>query len=809
MSRRASMVTNQHAIQEAAALIGRGRWSEAEQLCRAVLQSDARDFQALTLAGVIAAQTRRTQEAAVFFHRALAARPDDAGAAANYSKALTELKRFGEALSVCERLLRQNPDHAEGHNLRGLLLQKLERPEAALASYDKALELKPGLAQAHYNRGVILRGMRREAESLASYDRALAIKPAYAAALNNRGALLQEMGRPLEALASYDRALAIQPDDAEIHVNRGNALGALARYEDALESYERALALRPQDPEALAARGRVLRELKRFEESLMSYERALALKPDYPEALGNMGVVLQDLMRADEAIQCFRRALELEPNDANIHVNLGNACVRLGRWEEVPEYYRRAYEINPDIVWLHGEWLRSKMRLCDWRDFDVHVRLLLQEIAQGRKTVLPFPVLAFTDSPALQLQAATIWANHVASRQALLPPVRPPEPARKIRLAYYSADFNHHATAILAAGLFEQHDRSRFELTAFSFGPPIEDEMRRRLTAAFDRFVDVRSRSDKEIALLSRELNIDIAVDLKGYTAEARMGIFAHRAAPVQASYLGYPGTMAASYIDYLIADETLIPPESFADYTEKIVHLPNSYQVNDRKRLIADRDFTREELGLPPRGFVYCCFNNPFKITPAVFDGWMRILARVEGSVLWLLVDSDRAAENVRREAEARGVSGARLVFAPHMPLPEHLARHRRADLFLDTAPYNAHTTASDALWAGLPVLTRLGESFAARVAASLLKAVGLPELIAATPQAYESLAVELAGDPVRLAELAQRLRRTRLAVPLFDTELFARHLEEAYLQMYHRSLRGLRPDHIHVASDVSPPSS
>jgi len=795
------VVTIQQALEEAGALLGRGRWAEAEQLCRTVLKSGTENFQALSLLGVIAAQTRRTREAAELFRRALGAKPDDIGAAANYSKALTELNRFDEALIVCERLLKLDPRYAEGHNLRGMLLQKLERPEAALASFDQALELKPGLAQTHYNRGVVLRGMHREAEALASYERALAIKPAYAAAHNNRGALLQEIGRPMEALASFDRALAIQPDDAEMRSNRGSALEALGRFEDALGSYERSLALRPQDPEAHGARGRVLRELKRFDESLMSYERALALNPDYAEVHNNRGLVLQDLMRPDEALQSFKRALEIKPSDADVYVNMGNALVRVRRWEEAVESYERARQLNPELSWLHGEWLHVKMRLCDWRDVDVQVRKLLREVAQAKKAVLPFQALALTDSAALQLQAALTWANHSALSQVLPPTARVPHPTGKILLGYYSADYHDHATAFLAAGLFEQHDRTRFELIAFSFGPPSEDEMRRRLTAAFDRFVDVRSRSDKEVAELSRELGVDIAVDLKGYTAGARMGIFAHRAAPVQVSFLGYPGTLAAPYIDYLVADETLISPETCANYTEKIAYLPGSYQVNDRKRSIAERNFTRAELGLPPEGFVFCCFNNAYKVGPAAFDVWMRILERVEGSVLWLLLDNARAAENVRREAEARGVSGARLVFAPHMKLPEHLARHRHADLFLDTYPYNAHTTASDALWAGLPVLTRSGASFASHVAASLLKAAGLAELITTTPEAYESLAVELAADRGRLASLAERLRRTRLEVPLFDTELFARRLEEAYNQMYQRSVRGLSPSHLHVA--------
>jgi predicted O-linked N-acetylglucosamine transferase (SPINDLY family) len=790
----------QQAIQEAAALLGSGRWAEAEQLCRRVLKSHANHFQALSLLGVITAQTRRTPEAADFFRRALSAKPNDSGAAANYAKALTELNRFDQALIICERWLKLKPAQAEGHNLRGMLLQKLGRPEEALGSYDRALELRSDYAQAHYNRGVVLRGLQRSAEALASYDRALAIQSSYAAAHNNRAALLQESGRPLEALASYDRALAIQPHDPEIHYNRGSAQEALGRLQEALASYERALALRPENPDAHSARGRVLRELKRFDESLQSYERALAIKPDSAEVRNNVGIVLQELLRSEEALRSFERALAIKPHDADIWVNLGNAQVRLHRWDEALQSYGRAREINPDLAWLHGNWLHSKMRLCDWRDLDSEVTQLLGDVAQGKKVVLPFQALALTDSPPLQLKAARIWASH-DTQAAVMPAVPAPKRSEKIRLGYYSADFHEHATAYLAAGLFERHDRSRFELTAFSFGPPSEDGMRRRLTAAFDRFLDVRSRSDREVAQWSRELGLDIAVDLKGYTEGARMGIFAHRAAPVQVSYLGYPGTLAAPYIDYLIADETLIPPELCAHYTEKIAYLPGSYQANDRTRPIAARNFTREELGLPPRGFVFCCFNNAYKIAPAAFDAWMRILRRVEGSVLWLLLDSERAADNLRREAEGRGVNGTRLVFAPRMPLPEHLARHRAADLFLDTYPYTAHTTASDALWAGLPVLTRTGESFAARVAGSLLKAAGLPELITRTSAAYESLAVELAQDPEKLAELSLRLREERLTVPLFDTERFTRHLEAAYAKMHERALRGLSPAPLHIA--------
>ena len=792
------MPTVSQAMQRACALYDSGCWDQAEQLCRTILGSQADHFEALSLLGVLAAQTRRKQEAADLLRRAVAAKPDDATAASNYGNVLMELKRFDEALASYERLLKLAPDSAEGHNSRGVVLQKLQRTAEALASYERALTLKPHYAQAHHNRGVALRALNRLDEALASYERALALRPDHADHYNNRGVVLQELGRPEEALRSYERALALKPDDAEVCSNRGSALLALGRPTDALASFERALAIQPHYAEAHGNRGNVLRDVRRFDEALASYDRALAIRPDYAEVHNNRGVVLQDLERPEEALQSLERALQIRPNDAGGYVSHANALMRLRRPEQALESYARALAIEPRHAWLHGSWLHAKMQLCDWRELGAHVARLLSEVAQASKAVLPFYALALTDSPSLQQQAARTWASHSYPLASSMSAIGQREPHDRIRLGYYSADYHNHTTAYLTAGLFEQHDRSRFELTAVSFGPPRHDDMRRRLTAAFDRFVDVRTRSDREVAQLSRDLQIDVAVDLKGFTEQARTGIFAHRAAPLQVSYLGYPGTMAAPYIDYLIADPTLIPPPSRPHYTERIVYLPHSYQANDRKRQVAERQFARAELGLPPRGCVFCCFNNAYKITPDTFDVWMRILKRAEASVLWLLADTETAAVNLRREAEARGVSGARLIFAPRMPLAEHLARQRAADLFLDTFPYNAHTTASDALWAGLPVLTRCGESFVARVAASVLRAVGLPELITTSAQEYESLAAGLAADPGRLAQLSDKLHRTRLTVPLFDTTLFTRHLEAAYAQMYERYLAGLSPEHL-----------
>jgi predicted O-linked N-acetylglucosamine transferase (SPINDLY family) len=438
------------------------------------------------------------------------------------------------------------------------------------------------------------------------------------------------------------------------------------------------------------------------------------------------------------------------------------------------------------------------MKICDWRNYEHNVNELSRQIENGQKVTYCFPLLGLTDSLHLQHKAAQIYMANKFPPDDSLGPIPKKTRSGRIKIGYYSADLHNHATAHLMAELFERHDKTQFELFAFSFGSDIQDEMRARLVLAFDHFIDIRLQSDKDVAQLSRELGIDIAIDLKGYTTGARPRIFSYRAAPIQVSYLGYPGTLGASYMDYLIADQILIPAESQAYYSEKIAYLPNSYQVNDRKRVISSRCFSKQELGLPEEGFVFCCFNNNFKITPSMLDTWVRILNAVEGSVLWLFEDNAAAGRNLREQAKLRGLDPGRLVFAPRMNLPEHLARHEAADLFLDTIPCNAHTTASDALWAGLPVLTCTGEAFASRVAASLLHAIKLPELVTTNIKDYEDLAVELAHNPTKLQQLKDKLAAKRLTTPLFDTELFASNLESCYALMLDRYHSDLPNEHI-----------
>lgn len=679
-------------------------------------------------------------------------------------------------------------------------LHRAGRVDEARTLCQQALELRPRQPQALILLGIICAQTGDFARALALFGEALVLDPRNPAAHNNQGHALRALRRPADALASYDKAIALQPQQARTHDSRGNALFDLHRYEDALASYDRAIALNPDYAQAYFDRGRALAGLARYEAAIASLDRAIALGLGGGGAWYVRGNALYALERFEAALESYVTAIAREPGNAGAHHNRGNALFMLERYEEAIASYDRAIALDPDIGSSPGERLHARMQIADWRDFAPEVARLTARIERDEATSNPFVLLALCGSPPLQRLAARKWVRekHPPDGSLAALPARPRRD--RIRVGYFSADFRNHPTSFLTAELFEIHDRSRFELTAFSFGPDTQDEMRARMEKAFDRFLDVRQQSDRDIAQLARSLEMDIAVDLGGFTRGSRPKIFALRAAPLQVSYLGYLGTMSADYMDYLIADDLIIPEAQRRHYSEKIVYLP-SYQVNDSRRRIADKRFSREELGLPPAGFVFCCFNSTYKITPATFDGWMRILTAVPGSVLYLLGGSEPVAGNLRREARARGVAPGRVVFGTRLPAPEYLARYRTADLFLDTLPYNAGTTASDALWAGLPVLTCAGEAFAGRVGASLLQAAGLPELITATQEQYERFAVELAGDAKLLAGIRTKLANNLGTAPLFNTAATARHLEEAYATMYERYRSGLAPEHIRIS--------
>ena len=624
-------------------------------------------------------------------------------------------------------------------------------------------------AEAHFKLGYDLHLQRRYDEALMHYNRATVLNPDYADAFSNGGVIFQEMHRYEEALGCYDKTLDLKPDHFMAHNNRGIILQKTRRYNDAE----------------------------------ISFTKAIALKPDYVEAYNNLGTLYHAMQRYDEALTCFDKSIALNPAYGPAYFNRGTLLKEMKRPDEALEDYKIAAELQPDIPYLTGDLLYVKMELCDWQHTQQIISDVAKAIEEGKPASDPFILLSTPLSIAYQQKAAQIYIQNKfpASNAPLWKGERYTH--ERIHIGYFSSDFRTHALSYLMAEYFEIHDRSKFEVTAFALGPSSDDAVRARLQNAFEHLIDISAMSDREVAMLARSREIDIAVDLNGFTTHARTGIFAMRPAPVQISYMGYPATMGSPYIDYIVADKTVIPEENGNFFSEKIIRLPDTYWVTDSTRKLPAKQFTRAEAGLPEEAFVFCCFNNSYKISPDAFDIWMRLLLKVEGSVLWLLETSQTAKDALRHEAEARGVSGTRIIFAPRMSIDDHLARHRLADLFLDTLYYNAHTTASDALKMDLPIVTCIGNTFPSRVAASLLQAAHMPELITHSHAEYEALALELATNPQKLAAIKQKLAENQATCPLFDTKRFTKNMEKAFVKIWEHQQAGLPPNHIYIDKD------
>ena len=786
------------------ALLGRGEHAEALACCERALALFPAYPEALVTRGNALAGLGRAADALTSYGRALALRPDYVEAHANRGRVLESLQQPDEAIAAYEQVVALQPRHLDARFRLANLLLGGGWPGEAIAHFDALLEFAPQVAPALVNRGNALAALGDDEAALASYRRAAVVAPDSAEAHANVGNVLHRLWRNDEALAALTRALELDPDLPEALNNSGSVLVALARPDEALADLDRAIALSPAFAEAHANRGNALAELKRYDEALASYARSIELRPDFAGVYCGRGSMRMDRHEYAAALADFDRAIELDPRHVFALANRAFAYRMLGRSEESHRDFDRVLEVSPGHPYAEGGRLHAQLQCCDWTDFDRRAAHLRASVAAGAPATLPFHFLGVAGTPAEEQACARSFA-----RSERIADPAGPRPAAwahdRIRVAYLSADFHAHATAYLVAELFEAHDRGRFEVVGVSYGEDDGSPMRQRLAAALDRFVDARNMNDREIAQWMRSQEIDIAVDLKGYTAGARAGILQRRPAPVQVNFLGYPGTTGLSYIDYIVADAFVIPHGDERWYSEQVVRLPDSYQPNDSRREIDAHAPSRAELGLPADGFVFCCFNNVYKILPDVFAIWMRLLASVPGSVLWLLGDNEAATRNLRREAAARGVAPERLVFAPRAKLPVHLARQRRADLFLDTLPVNAHTTASDALWAGLPVLTCAGSTFAGRVAASLLHASGQSALVTHTAEDYEALAFKLATTPSLLASLRAKLARERSTSALFDVGRFARNIERAYLTMQARSQAGLAPEGFDVRVDAA----
>ena len=824
-------------LSEGITALGHRKWTDAEKLFANILEDHPKHVGALNLLTVALMNMERFTEAEGFISEAIRLNPHSDVSFYNYGIILKRLNKPELALRQFNQALLLNPAVAETWNNRGTVLSDLERYDDAILDFNRSLQLKPNYAEAHCNKGKAFAHLKRFDHALAAYERALEIRSDLVAVWLGLGEVYFEIDRHTDAISAYDKALAIDATVPEAWLGRGNACTELKRYEDAFVAYDKALALKPHFAQVWLGRGNALFSLKRRGEALTAYEKALAIEPELAAAWLGRGNVCFDLAKYDDAHRYCERALSFDSHFAEAFVGLGNVLNARKRYGQALDTYDKALAIKPRLA---GAWhgrgnvfvalqqydrafaayenavrfkpsldysaslrLYSKLQLCDWTDLESEVAQLLSRMRAREELSEPFPLLAMPSSPGDQLQCAI----RRSESQPSFPPLWRGESYShdRIRVAYLSSEFREHAVGYLAVGLFEHHDKSRFELTAISYEPGRDSQFCQRIKAAFEHFIDVSQQSDQEIADLIRQLEVDIAVDLNGFTRNARLGVLACRPAPIQVNYLGYAGTMGADYYDYIIADPTVVPREHFEFYSEKIAWLPHSFLVNDAARPIAVATPARSELGLPSTAFVFCCFNQPFKINPEIFDVWMRLLRSVDGSVLWLKDYGSVVARNLRREAERRGVEPDRLIFAPAVPgQPEHLARHRQADLFLDTLHYNAHTTASDALWAGLPVVTCIGSTFAGRVGASLLRAVGLSELVASSLEEYEALALGLARDPRVLASIKAKLRHNREQCPLFCSRLSAEHIEAAYTTMYQNHLSGHSPQNLAIRAEA-----
>ncbi len=818
----------QQLLEKALAAQRRGSIADAKRQYALLLEIDPDNAAAYGNLAIIAAQQGDLAEAEQLLRRATSLRPDDALSFNNLGLVLLQQGRTTEAIVAHRRAIELRPAYAEAHFALGNAFKQQGALADAIASYGNAIAIRAGYPEAFNNIGVVLQRQGRRSEAIAAYHKALALRPTYGEASFNLGVVLHESGELAAAEAAYREVIQSGADIPLLHNNLGAVLQDQGRLDEAIVAFDKAIALAPDFAEAHYNRGLALQSQKRLGEALAAYGQAIKLRPDYIDAVNRSGIVLQETGRAPEAVALYRRLLEsigsqadvlnnlaaalmadgrprealdalhqafaLKPDFPEALYNAGNAWRELGDLEQAIAAYRNAWRLRPDYDDAFGQLVYHRWRACDWEDYEGASRRITDMLERGAR-VPPFYLLSTPASAADQLACARHWL------QPIVPPDRDAFSHRevangtRIRIGYLSSDFHQHATAHLMAELFEHHDRDRFEVIAYSYGEHDDSAMRARLERTFDCFVDIRHLSHREAAERVRSDRIGILIDLKGYTHHARPQIAAYRPAAIQVSYLGYPATTGASFIDYIIADEFVVPVDQQEFFSEKVVYLPGCYQVNDRKREIALNAASRQECGLPAKGFVFCSFNNAYKITPSFFDIWMRLLKAVPGSVLWLLETHRLVKRNLRLEAERRGVDPDRLVFAPIVSPAAHLARHRNADLFLDTLPCNAHTTASDALWAGLPVLTCAGKTFAGRVAGSLLAAVGLPDLITTSREAYERKALALATDPDLLSELRARLQRNRDMSPLFDLPRMTRNIEAAYARMWSAWCNGQQP--------------
>jgi len=838
--------TEHPAFGRAVAALHAGRTREAEDLFKLVLTERPKHLTALNLLSVLLTRHGRFADAEVYLCRALQVDSSSAVTLQNYAIVLQASHRPVEALERFSQALRINSNDAETWNRRGLTLCALQRFDQAGQDFDHAIEINPGYAEAYCNKGKALATLGRTEDALPAFDRAIALEPNFADAWYCRGNACNELKRNDEARAAFDRVLALQPDRAEAWLGRANACFGLDLHDAAIAAYEKALVLNPHYAEAHNNRATVLLEIKQYGRAIAGFERSLQLKPNLADAWLGLGASYYEISEFDkshaayekalalnpglvkawvgrgnidatfkrynEALTAFDKASELDPNYIEVWIGRAEALAGMGRLDAAIGACDHALKLAPELGYVFGARLSLKLLACDWTNLDIETDQLgkllrRQELASGgddasashrvgrAQFAQPLGVARLIDDSSVLHACAVNWTHAYASH----PPRFEHQPRKrggKIRLGYLSPDFGRHVTGFGIVEMLEKHDRGGFTLHGLSLARDDGSAIRRRIAGAFDQFEDLSRVDDETAARHIYSLGLDLVVEIAPLSRGSRPAILAHRPAPIQVNY-GPPGySTGATFMDYIIADEWTLPPSDRRFFTEKVAYIPNSWFAHDATVAISPTIPTKSDEGLPDNGFVFCCFNTSYKITPEFFAIWMRLLHAVDGSVLWLARNNVSAVLNLRCAARDAGIDPDRLIFAEVRPdIADHLARHRLADLFLDTLPYNAQTTAMDALWAGLPVLTCAGRSFAGRTAVSILYSMDLPELVTADTAAYERLAIELARDPWRLSRLRAKVKANRTTTPLFDTGRLCRELEFAYATMVDIYWRGESP--------------
>jgi len=749
--------------------------------------------------GVAFKELNQLDDAVEAYKSAINIYPDFADAQNNLGNAFKDLGRVDDAIKCYEIAINSDSNYPAYFNNLGILLTELKQFERANLVFQSSLAINSEHPDTHNNLGNSFKEQGQLENAIDCYQAALEIDAKYFEAYNNLGNVQNELGQIDKSIESYERAIKLNPYFPEPYNNLGNILKDLKKFDDAINNYKKAITLNPNYLECFNNLGIVYFQSGQLDDAFRSYQKAIAINPNFDEAYSNLGIVYFQKNDIDNAIKSYRKAISLNPSFVEAYDHLGTSLKSIGKFEEALSNYQKAISINPNLDLLLGNALNTLMNLCLWDELDDQIEELKNKINNGKLVIDPFEFMAITDEPRLLRKITEIYAQKNYPQTDSLAKIDFYPIHKKIRIGYFSADFRLHPVSTLTAQLYEVHDRNRFEIHAFSLTPDANDEMTQRIRNGVDYFHEVADSSDIEIVLFSRSLEIDIAVDLGGFTEGSRTNIFAHSVANIQLSYIGYLGTMGLNYYDYLIADEIIIPKDNQKYYSEKIIYLP-SFQVNDSELPSVDLTMNREDFGLPKEGFIFCCFNNTFKITPHAFDSWARILSKVEGSVLAIFVKNASTRINLLREMKKRGIEEKRLIFCESLPRLEYLARNKVVDLFLDTFPYNAGTTSSDSLRMGLPVLTLMGHSFANRMGASLLTSINLPELISSSQEEYEKTAIDLALNETKYKLIKNKLSNNIKSTLLFDTIRFTKSLEEAYTSIYKRHHNGDKPDHIYV---------